>query len=86
MMAYCEETAIGQLNNPKKQVEQNRSGNFEQLTGQKTLVTAKNSNVFSVATKEQAQKDGRSSAPTLRSGDIFEAALQRVTGSALARR
>jgi hypothetical protein len=70
----------------QKQVEQNRSGNFEQLTGQKTLATEKNSNVFFVATKEQAQKAGRSSAPTLGSGDIFGAALQRVSGSALARR
>ena len=70
----------------QKQLKQNRLGSFEQLTGQKTLATEKNSNVFFVATKEQAQKATRSSAPTLGTGDIFGAALQRVTSSALARR
>jgi hypothetical protein len=70
----------------QKQVAQNRSGNFDQLTGQKTLAREKNGNIFFVATKEQAEKSSNTSAPVLGSGDIFGTALRQVNNTKLARR
>jgi hypothetical protein len=70
----------------QKQVAQNRSGNFDQLTGQTTLAREKNGNIFFVATKEQAEKASSTSGPVFGSGDIFGSALRQVNSTKLARR
>jgi hypothetical protein len=70
----------------QKQVAQNRSGNFDQITGQQTLAREKNGNIFFVATREDAEKASNTSAHALGSGDIFGKALRQVNSTKLARR
>ena len=70
----------------RKEVEQLRSGGLEAVTGQKTLASEKNGNVFFVATKEQAARAAKPRSFVLGSGDIYGTALRRVNGAAVAQR
>jgi hypothetical protein len=70
----------------RKEVELLRSGGLEAVTGQKTLASEKNGNVFFVATKEQAARAARARRFVLGSGDIYGTALRQVNGAAIAQR
>ena len=67
-------------------VAQLRSGGWEAVTGQKTLASEKNGNVFFVASKEQAALAAKPRTFVLGSGDIYGTALRRVNGAAVAQR
>jgi hypothetical protein len=70
----------------RREVALLRAGGLEAVTGQKTLASERNGNVFFFATKEQAAHAAKPSALVLGTGDIYGTALRKVQGAALAKR
>jgi hypothetical protein len=70
----------------RRQVALLRSGGLDAVTGQKTLASEKDGNVYFVATKEQAARASKPRSFVLGSGDIYGTAFRSVNGAAMAQR